>query len=88
MKAKEKSEILQITEIKLRLSDKKEITLSSDEARKVYDELYKLFKIEDRAEQESENLETLKKLFKDNKKEYVPYPVYPQPYNYFFENIS
>lgn len=40
------SEVLQITQIKLKLSPTKEIELTSDEARKVYDELGKLFNLE------------------------------------------
>jgi hypothetical protein len=58
------SEILLITEIKLKLSDKKEITLTSEEARKVYEELGKLFFLD-------------KALPAPKEKEYIPYPVYP-----------
>lgn len=77
MKTKDKeNNILSITQIKLKLSDKKEITLSSDEARIVYEELGKLFKLEDKEKLESD-IERLKKLFPE--KEYIPYPVYTRP---------
>lgn len=74
-KDKEKNNILSITQIKIVLPGKT-IEFSSEEARKVYEELGKLFKMEDK-EKLKTDIERLKKLFPEKEKEYIPY--YPAP---------
>lgn len=65
-----KSDILEITQIKIKLSDSKEIELSSEEARKVYKELQTLFAAE---KTDFEKLkEELKKIVPQ-----TPVPYYP-----------
>lgn len=74
------SNILKITQIKISLPDK-EIVLSSDEARKVYSELEKLFKLEEKQVNNIKRLlEEYKEIFEKSRpqKEYVPFP-YPSP---------
>lgn len=69
-----KPKILEITKIKIKLASQ-EIELTSDEARKVYEELKALFFNSDKVNVE----EILKKLDAiDAKKEYIPYPT-PYP---------
>jgi hypothetical protein len=65
-KNKEK-DLIQITEIKIKLKDK-EISLSSEEARQVFDELFKLFELE------------RKLSIDDRQSEYIPYPIYIERY--------
>ncbi len=80
-KNNKKSEILQITQIKIKLPNK-EIELSCEEARQVYSELRKLFKLEEKTVVKKFNeLEELKKL--SPQKEYIPYPIYIEKYPYW-----
>lgn len=62
----------EITRIKIKLSKDREIELNADEARKLHEELGLLFE-----KAERNVIDELKKLLPA--KEYVPYPVYPQP---------
>lgn len=78
MKTNKDTEILQVTQIKIVLPNKT-VELSSDEARKVYEELGKLFINETHSEKLPEwmkdlNDKMLDKILKE--KEYVPYPIY------------
>jgi len=72
-KTSKDSEILEVTQIKIKLGDKKEITLSSDEARKVYEELGKLFKLE-QGKNLCDKLNDI--LDRQKQREYIPYPIY------------
>jgi hypothetical protein len=67
------SEILQITQIKLKLSPTKEIELTSEEARQVYEELKKLFYLENSGSNLDKAIEELKKQFPQP----AQYPIYP-----------
>jgi hypothetical protein len=65
-------DMLEITKIKIKL-DKREIELSADEARKIYEELKTLFFNAERTET-TELLQKLKEM--ENNKQYIPYPIY------------